>query len=341
MKTIPLCLIGFGNVGQAFARLLLHKKDDLAKKHEIKFAITAIATGRHGNAVCPEGLDLENAFSLRRKGESLQNLSLMPAPDGIEKILETSAAWAMLENTSVNYQCGQPALNYIQAALELGMHVVTANKGPVLYGYRSLSQLAAQKEVRFLFESSVMDGAPIFSLFRKTLPAVKLVGFEGILNSCTNLLLERMEAGYEFDQAVDYAHSIGITETDPGGDIDGWDAAIKTAILVNVLMGIELKLDEVERHGIREIRMDDILQAKGDGRRWKLICHAERDGSKVKASVRPEKVTPQSPFFNVSGTSSFVIFKTDCLPGLGILESNPSPETTAYGLLSDLLTIFG
>ena len=82
---------------------------------------------------------------------------------------------------------------------------------------------------KFYFESTVMDGAPIFSLFREALPAASLIGFNGILNSTTNLILTRMETGESFEQAVAYAQSIGIAETDPSGDIDGWDAAIKVA----------------------------------------------------------------------------------------------------------------
>lgn len=341
MKTIPLCMIGFGNVGQAFARLLQRKKEILAKEKGIQLIITAINTGRHGVAINADGLDIEKALSLAEAGKDLGAINRLPELKTTEEVLCASHAHIMLENTPVNYQSGQPALDHIRLALKQGMHAITANKGPVLHGYRSLRQLAEQNGVRFLFESTVMDGAPIFSLFNKTLPTIELTRFEGILNSCTNLLLERMEGGEDFEQAVDYAHSIGITETDPSGDIDGWDAAIKTALLVNILMGYELTIDEVQRKGIRDISMEEMRLAKTQGKRWKLLCRAEKKGDKVKSSVQPEMVTAQSPFYSVNGTSSMVVFHTDCLPGLGILESNPGPETTAFGLLSDLLTITG
>ena len=142
----------------------------------------------------------------------------------------------MFESTPVNYATGQPAVDYLRAALEHGMHAVSANKGPVVHAYRELTALARSKGVNYYFESAVMDGAPIFSLFRETLPAVSLRGFRGILNSTTNLILTRMEAGESFDQAVAYAQSIGIAETDPSGDVDGWDAAVKVAALATVLM---------------------------------------------------------------------------------------------------------
>jgi homoserine dehydrogenase len=341
MKTIPLCMIGFGNVGQAFARLLLRKKEVMIKENGVQFFITAIGTGRHGTAINTDGLNIERALLLIQEGKELSELTQHTELPSTDEILRASQAKIMLENTPVNYRSGQPALDHIRAALNQGMHTITANKGSVLHGYRSLRQLAEQNGVQFLFESTVMDGAPIFSLFKKTLPAIELMGFEGILNSCTNLLLERMEGGEDFEQAVEYARSIGITETDPSGDIDGWDAAIKTALLVNILMGHDMTIDEVQRMGIRDITMEEIRLAKSQGKRWKLLCRAEREEGKVKASVHPEMVNAQSPFFSVNGTSSMVVFHTDCLPGLGILESNPGPETTAFGLLSDLLTITG
>ena len=127
------------------------------------------------------------------------------------------------------------------------MHAVTANKGPVVHGYRELSELAAQRGRRFLFESAVMDGAPIFSLFRGPLPAAELRGFNGILNSTTNLILERMEQGRTFDEAVAYCQRAGLAETDPSADVDGWDAAIKVAALATVLMGVDLKPQQIER----------------------------------------------------------------------------------------------
>src|SRR5690606_33057699 len=104
------------------------------------------------------------------------------------------------------------------------------------------------------------------------------VGFRGILNSCTNLLLGLQEQGQSFEEAVRYAQSIGITETDPSADIDGWDAAIKVAALSTVLMGAPLKPDEIEREGIRDISPAQIAEAQAAGERWKLVCDARREG---------------------------------------------------------------
>ena len=140
-----------------------------------------------------------------------------------------------------------------------------------------------------------------------------------------------------FDDAVRYAQSIGIAETDPSADVDGWDASIKVAALATVLMGRPLKPQEVDRTGIRGITSAEIARASQAGKRWKLVCTARREGAGVVGRVVPQRVAPGFPLYSIGGSSSYVQFELDVLPGLGILESNPGPETTAYGLLADLV----
>ena len=337
MNHFNLALLGFGNVGQALARLLQRKRDSLLKEYGLTFTVTGIATGRHGMAIQPRGIDLDRALVLISSGSRLDELTSHPGLDDPFEFIYACGADVLFENSPVNYIDGQPAVSYLQTALEAGMHAITANKGPVVHAHRELSKLAEAHGHKFFFESAVMDGAPIFSLFRYNLPVVELRGFMGILNSTTNLILTRMEAGESFQAAVAYAQSIGIAETDPSGDIDGWDAAVKVAALVTVLMGIPLKPAQVSRTGIRSLTSDDILQARQQNQRWKLVCSAHRSGDQVTAQVAPQLVSADSPLYGVNGTSSIVAFETDVLPQLSIVEGNPGPETTAYGLLADFI----
>lgn len=337
MREMKVILVGFGNVAKALARLLEKKQATLQKDFGFSMKIVAIATARHGMAIDPDGIDAEAAIKIASGGGSLDQLSKVTPPSSALELIRTCPADVIFENSPVNHVTGQPAIDHLRAALECGMHAITANKGPVVHAYRELTDLAAQKGRRFLFESAVMDGAPIFSLFRGPLPAIELRGFQGILNSCTNILLELMEQGKPFDEAVKYAQSIGIAETDPSADIDGWDASIKVAALATVVMGIPLKPAEIDRTGIRGITPEMIKEALAAGERWKLVCTAKRDGDKVIAKVAPQRVKPNTPLYSINGTSSYVQFETDTLPGLGIVESNPGPETTAYGLLADMI----
>ncbi len=331
-----LALLGFGNVGRAFARLLKRKSAELEAEYGIRFIVTGIATGRHGIALDPDGLDLDKALELIERGDSLSLITKFPITDTLD-FLHSVPADVLFESSPVNHENGEPAVSYLRIALERGMHAVTANKGPVVHAYRELTDLAAQKKRKFYFESTVMDGAPIFSLFRSALPAAQITSFRGILNSTTNLILGRMENGESFEQAVKYAQQVGLAETDPSADVDGWDAAIKVAALTTVLMGVPLKPQDVERTGIRAITAESVAAAKAAGKRWKLVCTAERDGGGVRARVAPEQVSPDSPLFSVDGSSSIVEFHTDILPALSIVEGNPGPETTAYGLLADFI----
>jgi homoserine dehydrogenase len=218
----------------------------------------------------------------------------------------------------------------------MGAHAVTANKGTVVHAYHELRNLAASKNRRFLFESTVMDGAPIFSLF-DSLPALHLRGFRGILNSTTNVILCGMGQGLTFDQSLKEAQDIGIAETDPTHDIEGWDAAVKVAALVTVLMGVPIKLNAIKREGIGGLSAENVRAARAEGNPYKLVCRAQRDGQGVTARVRPEKVPLTDPLAWISGTSSIVFFETDILPGLAISEMNPGVETTAYGMLADFI----
>ena len=337
MTEYKLAFLGFGNVGQALARLLLSKREQLQNAYDLAFSVTGIATSRHGMAIDPRGMALESALELMRTKARLEALSTISPTPGPEEFIRNCGADVLFESIPVNYTDGQPAVDYLRLALQTGMHAISANKGPVVHAYQELTQLAHAQGRKYYFESAVMDGAPIFSLFRASLPAIHLQRFTGILNSTTNLVLTRMEGGESLEQAIAYAQSIGIAETDPSGDIDGWDAAVKTAALVTVLMDAPLKPFQVERTGIRGLTSSSIQDALKLGKRWKLVCTARREGEEVFARVKPELVGPDSPLYGVNGTSSIVTFETDVLPALSIVEGNPGTDTTAYGLLADFI----
>lgn len=331
-----LALLGFGNVGRSTAELLLRKQTELKETYDLTFSVTGIATGSRGRAINPDGLDLIQVLQAVRNHESIDRFSLIPSSDSLDFIKKCGAD-VLFENSPVNYATGQPAVDHLRCALELGMYAVTANKGPVVHAWRELKALAKSKGRQFLHESTVMDGTPIFSLFRGSLPLARLNSFRAILNSTTNLILSRMEDGHSFDEAVKYSQEIGIAETDPSGDVDGWDSAIKIAALSTVLMNIPVNPASIERTGIRGITPAMIQAAQATGQRYKLICTAERVGETIQGKVAPELVPMNSPFYNVQGTTSIIQFNTDVLGSLTLIESDPSPYTTAYGLLADFV----
>jgi homoserine dehydrogenase len=336
-----LALIGFGNVARALARLLLRKQDLLKSQFDIAFSFTGISTGRHGFAVNPEGLDINKALELVESGQSISPLSSFPVNDSIS-VIEQSEASVMFENSPVNMETGQPALDHIRTALELGMHAITANKGPVVHGYRELTALANSKGKTFGFESTVLGGSPVFSVFRETFPLAELSSFKGILNATTNIILSRMESGESYEDAVKYCQSVGVAETDPTNDVDGWDAAIKVAALITVLMDTPFTPQQVNPMGIRGITPEMIARASEKGKRYKLVCSVEKTGEQIKARVAPELVDLSSPLYGMMNSSTGISFRTDVLPDYSIIVSERQgmaggPIETAYGLFADFV----
>jgi homoserine dehydrogenase len=339
MKHYNLCFLGFGNVGRALARLLIAKSAELRELNGIEWRITGVATRSQGWFSRAEGFEVSSllANGFAGEGSALSSRST----DAGEWLLKTKPD-VVFETTSLNHETGQPAIDYLTAALRSGAHAITANKGAVVYGYDELNTLATAAGKRFFFESTVLDGAPVFSLFRETLPAVKLRGFSGIFNSTSNVVLETMEAGRTFDEGVKVAQELGITETDPAHDVDGWDATVKVCALTRVLMKIPLKPSEVRREGIRGLSTRILQTARAEGKPFKLVARAKaaEDGSVV-ASVKPEQLAPTDPLVNVRGTSLAAHFELDMMPGLTITSHRPNLQSTAYGLLADFINAVG
>ncbi len=330
MRTYNLCLLGFGNVNRALVRLLETKKKELQDRG-IDWRITGVASRRLGWIADESGVDVKSLL----RGQTRAGA---PAPHGrIRDWLTASSADVLFEATSLDPKSGQPAIDHIRAALEHGAHAITANKGPIVHAYDELRQLALAKGKRFLFESTVMDGVPIFSLFRDSLPAIHLKGFHGILNSTTNVILSGMEKGLTFEASLKRAQDLGVAETDASHDIEGWDAAVKVAALVRVLMGVPLTPAEIQRQGISLLSAEQVRNARREGMPFKLVCRAQRTDAGVSASVRPEQVPLGDPMAWVAGTSSIVCFETDVFPELTITEIDPGVEATAYGMLADFV----
>jgi homoserine dehydrogenase len=318
-------------VNRALVRLLQKKEREL-RERDIAYRITGVATRRLGWLADANGMDLSSLGS-----GNISAIKNFKGPANIRDWLREAHADVLFEATSLDPHSGEPAIDHIRAALEMGAHAVTANKGPIVHAYDELRSLAAGKGRRFLFESTVMDGAPIFSLFRESLPTVHLQGFRGILNSTTNVILSSMEGGKSFEEALRNAQEIGVAETDPSHDIDGWDATVKVAALVTVLMGVPIRLDQIKRDGIRKLTGEVVRAARAAGKPYKLVCRAQRASQGVAASVGPEQLPFSDPLAWVAGTSSVVYFETDIFPGLAITETNPGVETTAYGMLADFI----
>ena len=336
---LNLAFIGFGSVARAFARMLGERQKSLADEYGLRWKTTAIATANHGCITSNAGIDLLEAVACVERGRSLAELpKSIIATDPIA-VIENCRADILFETTPLNADDGEPAVDFIGRALARGLHVVTANKGPIAFAYSDLRSLAATRGVRFLFEGTVMDGTPIFNLAEYCLPGVRVLGFSGVLNSTTNLILTGMESGRSFEESLVEAQRLGIAEANADYDIDGWDAAVKAVALANVLMNADARPADVAREGIRKVTVKDLESAAASGMVIRLIARGQRSGDVVKLSVNPERVPLSSALGSVRGTSNVLVLDTDLMGEIAIVENDPGIEQTAYALLSDMIRI--
>jgi homoserine dehydrogenase len=248
----------------------------------------------------------------------------------------------LFELTSTEASTGQPAIDHIRTALEYGAHAITANKGAVVHAYEELHNLAEAYGKRFLFEATVMGGAPVFSLFQEALPATNILSFRGLPNSTCNVIIEQMEQGKDFSEALLVAQALGIVETDPALDVDGWDAALKLCAISTVLIGVPITPADVQRHGIRDLHPETLRAARAAGQPFKLVASLERTANGSLARVQPEQIAANNPLAGVSSGSMLGHFVTDMLPGLTVALHVPDdptagPDATAYDTLADFI----
>jgi homoserine dehydrogenase len=336
---LRLASVGYGNVGRELAQLLADKADELKRRYDLWFRYTGIYTRSAGGALMPEGMaPAEVVAAGLPMGSGLTGGS-RPLSDALD-FIRLCPADVVLELTTLNPLSGQPAIEHVRAALRSGKHVVTANKGPIAHGYRALRALAAEHGVALRFESTVMDGTPLFRMVETALPATEIAGFRGLLNSTSNFVLNRMGAGDSLEGAVAAAQRRGVAEADPNYDLDGWDASVKATVLTNVLMGADLRPEGVLREGLGAEAMRQAQAALAPGQTLKQVVEAERAGADgVVARVRLAALAPDDVFAHLSGMETAITLHTDTMQDLTLVEGEGGPGQTAFGVLADLITI--
>lgn len=339
---LALALVGFGNVARRFVRLL----EEVGDRLDFTWRLVAVATRHHGSVINPDGIDAGRAAALVESSQSLDRLD--PSPNersGIDVIRQVTdmlgdeaaeGHLVVVETTPLDIERGEPAVAHVRASLEGLAHVVTAGKGPAAFAYHELDSLAESVDRVFFFEGAVLDGVPVFNLARETLPAVVVDGFRGVINTTCHYVLSQMEGGATLGDALAEMQARGIAEADSSHDIDGWDAAAKTAALVNVLMGGRITPHDVSRTGIRDISAREVTDALTHGRRVRLVASASRHGGRLEARVEPEMLDTGDPLASLGPTENALFLHTDLLGDVGIVQRSSSLTHTAYALLSDV-----
>jgi len=316
---IALLFVGYGHVAKRFVQLLDESRTALTAL-DIEPVMVGTATRKHGRAndgSCAPFIT--EAFGQIEPGRF--------------------DAHVMVETTTLDVRSGEPAISHVRAALAAGAHVITANKGPAAFAYRSLTDEAARAGLSFLCEGAVMDGIPVLNLVRDSMPAVTVTGFRGVVNSTTNFMLTAMENGEDYGAALERMQAAGVAEADPSLDVDGWDAAAKAAVLANVLLDAETTPHAVVREGIGPATGERAIEARTRGRRVKLVASGSGRGAAVQLRVGLEELAADDPLAILEGQANALELDTWPLGRIVITQRDGGLEKTAYALLADLVTV--
>lgn len=335
-----IAFIGFGVVGQGLAEILLEQEEYLKKNYDFHFKVVAISDTMKGSWYKRTGLDLRKLLDLVNENGNLKGYG-----DGIEgwdsiKTIEETNANLILEVAWTNLKTGEPAITHVKTALKNKKHVVLTNKGPIALAVRELLDLAKENSVEMRYEGTVLSGTPALNLGLYNLAGAGITKAMGIVNGTTNYILTEMEKGLSYENALEQAQELGYAEADPTADVEGYDALGKIVILANTVMGANLSKDEPPCEGITKITAEDIVKAKEEGFRWKLIAGAEikNDGS-VEAYVRPEKIPLTHPLANIMGPTNALTYSTKYVDDVTIVGPGAGKTPTGFALLTDILDI--
>jgi homoserine dehydrogenase len=332
-------LAGCGTVGRGLVALLGEKREHLEKKYGFSFSLNLVTDFIKGTAVSANGMDPREIIKNLDKSGDLRSMKEASDETRLADLLRLSPVDILCDATPTNYETGQPSLGILETAIASGASAVTCSKGGVGLDLAGLKKLAADKGVYLRYESTVLSGTPLLNLARGPLAGCLIEKVLGIVNGTTNYILTMMEGGADYASSLKEAQRLGYAETDPTGDVEGFDAAVKVLIMAQEFFGCKLSLSRVERQGITGVSPADIKKARAEGKRVKLIAGVERYGDSARGYVKPTAIDLTHPLASVSGPVNALCLTTDNLGDVTIIGPGAGARETAQGLLSDMLDI--
>lgn len=340
-RSIRLLLIGVGNVGRRVLELLAQKRALLAERFGLTLVLVGAADSS-GAAVQSAGLDPLEVVRLKMAGLGVADYAGAGRPGASAlELVETARADMLLAAAPANLQDGQPGLGCIERALHRSMHVVTADKAPLVLAYPRLQALAQEHGVQLRFSATVGGGLPAINIGRRDLAVTRVERLEGILNLTTNYILTRMAEGQSYAEALAQAQAAGHAEADPRLDVEGWDAASKLVILAHSVLGCPATLADVERVGITHLTGEALREAAAAGKRIKPLASAEREGERYRLRVGPVALPAGHPLAQLGAEQMGIVYHTDINGQIAAAVVEETPLPTAAAMLRDMVEILG
>jgi len=334
-----LVVIGVGNVGRRFLNLLVTQHDLLLERFGLEPLVVGVADSG-GAAYAPAGLDPEAIIGLKEQGQSVSALpgSGQPGLPPLDLVRQAEAD-VLVELSPTNLEHGQPGLACIEAALERGWHVVTANKGPLVLAYDRLTELARRQDCQLRFSATAGGGLPTVNLGQRDLAGSRIESIEACINATTTYILSRMGDGLSFDEALAEAQARGSAEADPSLDVDGWDLANKLVILANAVLGVPATLADVQVTGIRGVTADEIRAAREAGAIIRLVARVKRRDGGWQFTVAPQRLPADHPLGRLGAHEMGIVYQTDVAGRLVAIIEERGPEPTAAAVLRDVIAV--
>ena len=340
-RRIKVIVCGFGRVGREFARLVHEKSERMRAAYGFEPVIVGVGE-LNGSLHCLEGIDpAETADAFESDGGFAGHPHLVADWQGLD-LVRSAQADVLIETTPTDIRTGEPAMSHIREALDRGIHVVSANKGPFIRAYRELTGLAKEKNLELKISAAAAAALPTIDVAETCLAGAEILGIEGVLNGTTNFILTRMRTnGQSYEESLAEAQTLGIAETDPTLDVEGFDTANKLALITNVCMGADLTSEDVERTGIAGMSLAEVQSANEAGKIMRLVGAARRDETgRVTARVAPELLSPEHPLAGVEGAEKGITYTSDTMDRVTVVGGKSDPRGAAAALLKDLINIY-
>ncbi len=342
MQEVRCVLVGLGNLGRRFCEIVTQKDALLRERYGLALRLVAAADSR-GAAARPQGLAWDEVARLKREGGSIADYpDVGRAGWRAQDLVAEVEADVLLEVAPVNLaQGGQPGLDCVRTALKRGMHVVTANKAPIVLAYPELKALARAQGKQLRFDGTVAGGLPALYIGERDLRGATIFRIEAVPNLVTGYIMDLLTAGETWEAALAQARAEGVLEADASWDLDGWDAAAKLVILTNVVLGYPARLEDVQRSGIQAVDREALQAARQRGYRYRLLAQAERnDAGHYTLTVTPVPLPIEHPLGHLGRKQMGVVYYTDIYGTVTAIIEEPDPVPSAATLLRDLLAIY-
>ena len=343
MKTVKIILTGCGGVGKEFLQLIADRNEEIKEKYGLGLVVSAVVDCC-GAAIADSnsGLPVADLVDFVKEGHEVQTFSTY-GKDGITgvEVITQLDADVLVEATPTDLIDGGAAKGHIFGAIDKGMEIVSANKGPFVLFYKEVFKKARENNCGLHISAATAAALPTLDVGITCLAGTRVSLAEGILNGTTNYILSEMRNnGTAYDTALKEAQKLGIAETDPSYDVEGKDTANKTILIANRVFNKTLGLADITVEGITKVTPEDINTATKKGKVIKLIGTAEMIDGNIQLSVTPKAIDEKHPLALINGSQKAITYMTDTMGSITVTGGKSSPVGAAAAVLKDLINAF-